>query len=288
MCSTMADRSIIVHLDDVGCSHGANVAMEELWRSRSITSGSIIVPTGWFPATVEMASRHPDMDLGIHLAVTSESAGFRWRPLTPAASTGGLTDGDGYLWPTTDQVRRHADPTAVESELRSQIDTAIEAGIDVTHLDHHMGAALAPEFVEGTARIARDYRLPILFPPDLVRYFDDVKLDAHNLEHTAELREDLVREGLAIADRFLMGLNHLDSTVDRVFADFAARAADGTTFVSLHASAPTDIMAVHPKDGRWRIDEYETLRTGPVAAFAAAGLEPIGFRELRDTIRVSG
>ena len=38
------------------------------------------------------------------------------------------------------------------------------AGLDVTHLDTHMGAAAAPEFVELYLELGREYRLPVLLP----------------------------------------------------------------------------------------------------------------------------
>ena len=48
---------------------------------------------------------------------------------------------------------------AVEADARP-IDRALDAGIDVTHLDHHMGAALAPNSVDATVRIAMEYLCP--------------------------------------------------------------------------------------------------------------------------------
>ena len=57
-------------------------------------------------------------------------------------------------------VRARAAPEAVEAELRAQVEAALAAGIDVTHLDDHMGTVLAPEFVGVYLRIAADFRLP--------------------------------------------------------------------------------------------------------------------------------
>ena len=57
-------------------------------------------------------------------------------------------------------VRARAAPEAGEAELRSQVDAALAAGIDVTHLDDHMGTALAPKFVAAYLRMAADYHLP--------------------------------------------------------------------------------------------------------------------------------
>ena len=83
--------------------------------------------------------------------------GYRWRPLTRPSAAAGLTDRDGFLHPDVATVRARAAPEAVEAELRAQVEAALAAGIDVTHLDDHMGTVLAPEFVarlpEGRRRL---------------------------------------------------------------------------------------------------------------------------------------
>ena len=48
--------------------------------------------------------------------------------------------------------------------MRAQIERALQAGIDVTHLDTHMGAALVPELAEIYVQLGREYRLPGLLP----------------------------------------------------------------------------------------------------------------------------
>ena len=47
----------------------------------AVSSGSLIVPASWFP---EIAHAHnvSQLDLGVHLTLTSESAAFRWGPIS--------------------------------------------------------------------------------------------------------------------------------------------------------------------------------------------------------------
>ena len=66
------------------------------------------------------------------------------------------------MWPDVPALRRHAHKGAVEAECRAQIEAALAAGLDVTHLDTHMGAAAAPEFVDLYLRLGREFRLPVL------------------------------------------------------------------------------------------------------------------------------
>ena len=56
-----------------------------------------------------------------------------------------------------------ANGNEVEIELRHQVKKALAAGIDVTHLDAHMGAAVStPENVLAYLRVAKEFELPPL------------------------------------------------------------------------------------------------------------------------------
>ena len=118
-----------------------------------------------------MAATNGTLDVGVHLTLTSEKKPYRWRPLTAPPRSAGLTDDLGYFWTDVPSVRRNAVPEAVETELRAQIDAALAAGIDVTHLDAHMGAVNMPEFVDIYLRLGRNYKVPILLVRDIVRFY---------------------------------------------------------------------------------------------------------------------
>ncbi len=158
-------KVVVVHEDDVGMTHGANTAFVELSEFGACSSGSVMPPCPWFPEAVELAKRNDKLDLGVHLTLTSEKKPYRWRPLTTPPASSGLTDPMGYFWPDVPNARK-ADPKAVETELRAQIDVTLASGIDVTHLDAHMGTALCPEFVDIYVRLGLDYKLPILLVKD--------------------------------------------------------------------------------------------------------------------------
>ena len=159
-------RVVIPHVDDVAVGHGANRAFVELAGKGFVTTGSVMVPCPWFPEIVALAQQQPALDLGVHLTLTSESRACRWRPISTTAKVSGLIDADGYMWPDVPALRRHAHKGAVEAECRAQIEAALAAGLDVTHLDTHMGAAAAPEFAELYVALGREYRLPVLLPRD--------------------------------------------------------------------------------------------------------------------------
>ena len=287
------ERVVIPHIDDVGNSHSANVAMMELGTG-AVSSGSLIVPASWFPE-IAHAPNVSQLDLGVHLTLTSESAAFRWGPISTTSRSSGLVDDDGYMWSTVPPLREHAHPEAVEGEMRAQIDRALGAGIDITHLDHHMGAALAPEFVDATIRIAAEYALPVAFPSDIEGFLASLAAGASAGSpnemgdmNLAELEEARRRAGaFAIGGTFLMGLTYQrDPNPRKTFERLLSGAKPGITYLSLHASAPGDIEHIHPNDHAWRVAEYDLFGSPDFGSWLAAQpFEIAGMREYRDRLR---
>ena len=169
-------RIAILHVDDVGMCHGANAAFLELYRKGAVDSGSVMVPCPWFPEIAAAARNDPSLDLGVHLTLTSEWEGYRWRAISTASRSSGLLDDDGYLPRRCRPLRAQLVPEAAEVEMRAQIDRALAAGIDATHIDTHMGAALVPELLAIYLRLGREYKLPVLLPRDLASYLDRLDL----------------------------------------------------------------------------------------------------------------
>ena len=253
---------IIPHIDDIGVTLGSVKAMDELAGAGFVTSGSVMAPCPWFPDVAELAARRPELDLGLHLTLTSESARMRWRPMSTASRTSGLIDGDGYMWSQVPGLRANAQPAAIEDELETQIAAAMEAGIRITHLDHHMGGAFAPEFAEITMRVARRHHLPVLVPGDPAAYAGVLNWGPADMASLAGLRDDVVAGGGVPIDHFLMGLTFQNEDPPTVYRRFMTEAR-GLSFLSMHCNAPGEVWAVHPRDAAWRIAEYEWLRGGP-------------------------
>ncbi|MFQ5555205.1 MAG: ChbG/HpnK family deacetylase [Acidimicrobiia bacterium] len=279
-------RLVLPHIDDVGCATGANAAFADLHDNGFVTSGSVMVPAAGFEAAAANAAATPGIDLGVHLTLTSESPNERWRPLTATSPAGGLVDDDGFMWPNVAAVRANAVPAAVDEELRAQVELAGAAGIDVTHLDHHMGATLAPELAKITIDIAAEHRLPVLLPGDPAAYFSAVNLsdvDVATLEALIAAAHDT--SWAVTVDAFEIGLEHKGEPCDVVTKRFITSAGPGITFLSFHCSAPGDIAAVHPGDHEWRVSEYRLLERDDFLEWVAGqDVEIIGFREIRDRI----
>jgi hypothetical protein len=147
-------RVIIVHHDDLGSLWAMNAAYQQLPSA----TGAVMLPTMWAAAC---AGCRYDADLGVHITLNSEFPQHRWRPLTQGAS---LRDEFGYCWPTLDAAWGNIRTDEAEAEMRAQVEAALAIGIDVTHIDTHMGAVFRPDLAAAYLRVAQAYRVPAFVP----------------------------------------------------------------------------------------------------------------------------
>jgi chitin disaccharide deacetylase len=280
------DRTVVLHVDDVGMCHGANVAFVELSRLGTVTSGSVMVPCPWFPEAAELAAADTTLDLGVHLTLTSEKVHYRWGPLTRPSSSAGLTDPDGYLWRDVSSVRRHAHPDAVEAELRAQLDRALAGGIDVTHLDAHMGATLAPEFCAAYIRIATDYRLPLLMTRTITGFAPNNHLVGVDDAVHQPFATAATSKGQQLFETVLETNWSRTAPARPFYEGLIGGVPDGLTFVCLHPNAPGELEFIEPDSSYIRTDEYDLFRTETWVAWLAE--QPVtlsGMRPFRRRLR---
>lgn len=161
-------RLLMIHADDFGVMHSVNRAIITAFEHKWITSASILVPCPWFPEAAKFAREHPDADLGIHLDLNSEWTTMRWGPVASKDQVPSLLDADGYLPLIEDQVAKQAKPAEVEVELQAQVNRARQFGVDISHLDTHMGAVVrTPELLATYFRAGQWARTPLLAPKKL-------------------------------------------------------------------------------------------------------------------------
>src|SRR6185369_10547371 len=156
------DKVLIVNGDDVGMCHAANLATIESLEQGLMRSSTILVPCPWFSEIATYAREHPDKDFGVHLCHTSEWKFYRWGPVSGREKVPGLVAPDGYFWRDVPDVYAHATPEQALVEARAQVQRALEAGVDVTHIDSHMGTMqLDPEYLKAYLQVAVEFKLPV-------------------------------------------------------------------------------------------------------------------------------
>jgi len=154
---------LIVRADDIGTNHAANLACIRSFEEGIVRTVELMVPTPWFPEAVAMLKQQPDeLDIGLHLVLTSEWDAMKWRPLTNGRS---FCDEDGHFlamgWPKERLgALREADLdlAEVETELRAQIDTALRHLPRISHFTTHMGFTDGDPGIPGLVdELAREY-----------------------------------------------------------------------------------------------------------------------------------
>ena len=151
---------LIVKGDDMAAGHGINVATIDACKRGVLTTTNVIVPGPWFPEAARLLRENPGLDVGVHLALTSEWENVKWRPLTAAPS---IVDPDGYFFPMV-QPRAGFPPNTsiresawkideIERELRAQLTLAKRHIPHVSYTWNHMGfSSVSPEVQQLVAR----------------------------------------------------------------------------------------------------------------------------------------
>ncbi len=284
-------RAIILNADDFGMCRAANRAICELLLAGRIDSATLMVPCAWAPDALAFAAAHP-VDVGVHLVLTSEWTRYRWRPLTGTGTS--LVDDAGYFPRDVATVERRASDEDVAAELAAQLDAALAAGVDVSHLDNHMGSVYGletgrtflPQVFELAARHGLPFRLPrttegMLLPPgDFQPLLDGSTAAADAL-------------GVVLLDRLwthpfeLAGEGTVEEEdyedVKAGFLDLLRRVGPGVTEIYLHPMLDDEELAdVADYASAKRGFERRLLADPDVSAvIAEEGLVRVGWRDLR-------
>lgn len=158
-------RVLILHVDDAGMSFGSNEGAEKALTKGASTSVSVMMPCSWVPGFVGFLKSHPDIDAGIHLTLTSEWEAYRWGPLSGRKAVPGLTDTAGYLWPSVEEVVKHASPDEVDMEMTAQLNKARSMGFEPTHMDTHMGTVYGSAgFLMRYINLGIKNHIPVMLP----------------------------------------------------------------------------------------------------------------------------
>ncbi len=272
---------LIVNGDDVGVSHAANMASIASLERGLMTSATIMVPAPWFPEIAQYAREHPGADFGLHLVHTSEWKGIKWGPVAGRAAVPGLVDPQGYLWPDIQHVYARATPGEAAIEARAQVRKALDAGIDVTHLDSHMGALqFAEPYFQIYRGLAKEFDLPI-------RMGSQATLQAFGGGHQ---RAQLDADGVVYPDYLIHGGRRDTEPMAAYWRRMLEGLTPGVTELYIHAALPVDEMKAVTHSWQDRAAEYELFTNDPSikALLEARGVVRIGYRTLRDLQRKRG
>jgi hypothetical protein len=234
-----------------------------------------MMPCPWVPNFVHYLKNHPNIDAGLHLTLTSEWEEYRWGPLSGQQAVPGLTDEEGAMYPSVEDVVKHASADEVEKEIRAQLQRAKTMGFIPTHMDSHMGTLFAsPEFLQRYIKVGIENQIPVMFPgghdtmigssasPELktqmqtlgktiwasgLPVLDDLHNVSYEFHYTAEMKTDQAIQQFATS-QYIKTIKELKP---------------GLTMVIMHCSAPSEIFQYITESGTTRKGDLLAM-TDPV------------------------
>jgi predicted glycoside hydrolase/deacetylase ChbG (UPF0249 family) len=237
-------------------------------RDGVATCASIMVPAPWARYA---ADQYTGEDIGVHLTLNAEHPLYRWGPLTHAPS---LLSGEGGFPRSVDDLWEHADSIEVLRECRAQIERALAWGIDVSHLAPHLTSiTLRPEFFDVYLELAVEFKLPIRLP-------STISADAAGFP----FRQLAADEGIVFPDHF--DHDWRTGSRERVLSALASL-EPGVTEIHVQPSIDTaEVRALGEVATGW-IDDLALATSDELrSAVTASGAVLIGYRELRDAMRL--
>ncbi len=283
-----SDRVVILHADDIGMCQATLTAYEDLLDAGLISSASTMVPCPWFPSVAALCRRMPQADMGVHLTLTNEYTAYRWGPLSTRDPASGLIDDDGYFFPGPLEVQQ-ASGEAVRKELQAQLDRALQAGVDVTHLDTHQLSVLHPGFVVAYADLAVAHRLPImLLRADATGWQRlsgalGLPVSPETAQQATAQVQRLDELGLPMVDHAAM--LPLDQPAERIALAKAVLDSlpAGLTHLVIHPAADTPELRAITADWPSRVADYRAFVSAELRDHVRnSGIHVIGYRLLRD------
>jgi len=281
------DRLVIFHIDDVGMSQSTLSAYHDLVEFGLISSAAVMVPCPWFPQAATYCRQNPKVDMGVHLTLTSEWDAFRWGPISTRDKASGLMDDEGYFPRRQPPIQEKADLDAVRAELRLQIQRALDAGIDVTHIDSHMFTLGHPRLIPIYVELAFEFRLP----PSILLRGDEASdrakgLDGEMLQMALKVCETLEGEGFPLLDHECgLALDKPEGRVEQA-KQLLRKIPAGITHFYMHPTSDTPELRAHAPDWPSRVADYHAFMSSELRDFVHnEGIHVIGNRVLRDLLR---
>lgn len=290
------DRAIIINADDFGILRSANMAIAELFQKGSITSASIMMPC---EASIDAANRYKTLALermfisiGVHLTLTS-SPSCRYKPVFRQYQLQSLVTDEGYFPTNALNIELDASTEQVHLELEAQIQCAISAGIDVTHLDSHAGAVMGlhtgRDFLETVFDLCEAYELPFALP---TRIIEQPFFSGSQKKRFQQAIDSAARRGIGGIDDLIVLPYHLDT--HETYADMRnglirkiASCKPGITQIVAHPSFVSEELKALTPHYLKRELEYALLNDPEIkGAMEHHRIRLLSWKDIRDAQRM--
>ncbi|HEX9389401.1 MAG TPA: ChbG/HpnK family deacetylase, partial [Anaerolineales bacterium] len=216
----------------------------------------------------------------------AEWESYRWGPVSTRDPESGLLDANGYFNQWHQAVYDNAKPEAVEHEVNAQIDRALAAGIDVTHVDSHMGTIMNPKFIQSYIQAAASRLLPNMLPRMDATGMEMVGMNADERQAYEPIMQQLENMGVPMLEGLVsMPLDEPNGQMETA-KNLLSNLPIGITHFILHPSIDTAELRSIAPDWESRVSNYNTFMSDELKNFIEGeDIKLIGYRQIRDAMR---
>ena len=260
-------KLLVVNADDFGLDPAVNAAVARGHTEGILTSASLMVNGRYFDEAIAFAKSHPQLGVGIHLCLVDG------RPISSTPEISALADGQGNLPRSPFELSKKLRcdervTTAIEVELRAQIQKCLSTGLKPTHLDSHMHAHMHPRVLPIVAKLAREngiayVRAPVeplgrslrcnaeRLPRKLARWMVFGSLGARS-------KRVLRQAGLRTADQSI-GVLDAGHVTEPLITAYLPLLPDGLTEIFMHPAAEASPALATTQHGYENVAELAAL-----------------------------
>jgi predicted glycoside hydrolase/deacetylase ChbG (UPF0249 family) len=195
-------------------------------------------------------------------------------------------DGDGFMWRSTAETQAHADPEAVATEASLQVQRALDWGVEVTHVDSHMGTIIHPKFIPAYLQAATLANVPAMLPRADETGFIHMGMDPENAAQVTAFLNQMEDQGAPLVDALMALPLDQPEGQSEIARKLLSQLPAGVTHFLFHPSVDTPELRVVCPDWPSRVANYHTFMDPELKKFIQdQGIQVIGYRHLRDLVR---
>jgi predicted glycoside hydrolase/deacetylase ChbG (UPF0249 family) len=194
-------------------------------------------------------------------------------------------DEAGYFHQWHPAVYDNAKPEAVEAEVNAQIEKALAAGIDVTHVDSHMGTIMNQKFIQSYIQAASKRLLPNMLPRLNAKGMDLMAMSEQERATYTPIMEMMESMGVPMVDGILgLPLEH-DHDHINLAKQMLGDLPIGITHFIFHPSIDAPELRAIAPDWPARVANYNAFMSDEIKKFLEnEDIKVIGYRAIRNAM----
>jgi predicted glycoside hydrolase/deacetylase ChbG (UPF0249 family) len=168
----------------------------------------------------------------------------------------------------------------------AQVERAISFGLDVTHIDTHMGAVAHPKFIPAYIQLVNRFRIPPMIPRGDAAIFQSLGMEAELSAYLAAFTVQLEEQGIPLMDVVTsMPLDQPEGQFE-LAKKMLGELPPGVTHFIIHPSIDTPELRAITPDWPSRVANYQAFMQEELRGFIRnEGIHLIGYRQIRELLR---